>query len=76
MIFSNCSSLRTFGPPRSICISRSMLFSLRDVRKGDTRRFMTEKPRSTTEVGGGISNTNLKSFNLKNHFYKHTVNLA
>ena len=40
MIFSSCSSLRNFGPNRQICISRSILFSLRDLHKGDTARFM------------------------------------
>ena len=40
MIFSSCSSLRNFGPNRQICISRSILFSLRDLHKGDTTRFM------------------------------------
>ena len=40
MILSSCSSLRNFGPNRQICISRSILFSLRDLHKGDTRRFM------------------------------------
>ena len=69
MIFSSCSSLRTFGPSREIPISRS-IFLLRDVRKGETRRFMTEKPCSTPEVDGEISNANFESLN------KHTVNLA
>ena len=64
MIFSSCSSMRNFGPSRQIRISRSTLFSLRDLSKGDTRRFMTEKPRSTPEVNGGISNANFKSFIL------------
>ena len=62
MIFSSCSWLRSFGSSRQICISRSILFSLRDLRKVDTRRFMKEKPRSTPEVDGGISNANFKSY--------------
>ena len=63
MIFS-CSSLRNFGPSRQIHISQSILLSLRDLRKGDTRRFMMEKPCSTPEVDGGISNASLKGFIL------------
>ena len=54
-IFSNCSSLRNFGPFRQIPTSRST-FLLRHVRKGETRRFTTEKPRSTPEVDGEIRN--------------------
>ena len=64
MIFSSCSSLRNFGPSRQIHISPSILFLLRDLCKGDTRRFMTEKPCSTPEVDGGISNASLKGFIL------------
>ena len=64
MIFSSCSSLRNFGPSRQIRISRSILFSLRDLCKGDTKRFMMEKPRSTPEDDGGISNANFKTFIL------------
>ena len=45
MTFSSCSLLRSFDPSRQIRISQSILFSLRDLRKGDTRRFMIEKPR-------------------------------
>ena len=60
MIFSSCSSLTTFGPFRQIPIIRS-IFLLRNVRKGERRRFMTEKPYSTLEFDGEISNTNLKS---------------
>ena len=63
MIFSS-SSLRHFGPSRQICISQSILFSLRDLCKGDTTRFMMEKPHSIPEVDGEISNANLKSFIL------------
>ena len=63
MIFS-CSSLRNFGPSRQIHISQSILLSLRDLRKGHTRRFMMEKPCSTPEVDGGISNASLKGFIL------------
>ena len=62
IIFSSSSLLRNFGPSRQICISQSILFSLRNLRKGDTRRFMMEKPRLTPEVDGGISNANFKSF--------------
>ena len=63
-IFSSCSLLRNFGPSRQTCMSQSMLFSLRDLCKDDTRRFMMEKPHSTPKVDGGISNANLKSFIL------------
>ena len=62
IIFSSSSLLRNFGPSRQIRISQSILFSLRNLRKGDTRRFMMEKPRLTPEVDGGISNANFKSF--------------
>ena len=64
IIFCSCFSLRNFGSSRQIRISRWILFSLRDLRKGETRRFMMEKPRSTPEVNGGISNANIKSFIL------------
>ena len=47
-----------------IRISQSILFSLIDLCNGDTRRFMMEKPHSTPEVDGGISNANFKSFIL------------
>ena len=59
IIVSSFSSLRNFGPSIKICVSRSILISLRHAREGDTRRFMTEKPHSTPEIGGGISNANL-----------------
>ena len=59
--FSSCSSLRNFGPSRQILISWLILFSLRDARKGETRRFMTQKLYLTNEVDGGLSNANLKS---------------
>ena len=39
-------------------------FSLRDLCKGDTKRFMMEKPRSTPVDDGGISNANFKTFIL------------
>ena len=52
-------------------ISPSILFSLKDVSKGEARTFMIEKPRSTLGVDGGISSSNLKSL-----FYKHKVNFA
>ena len=64
MIFSSCSLLRNFGPYRQICISWSILFSLRDLCKGETSRFMMEKPHLTLEVDGGISNSNFQSFIL------------
>ena len=54
MIFSSCFSLRNFGPSRQIPISQLILFLLRDIRKGEIRRFMTDKPCS-----GRISNANL-----------------
>ena len=81
MIFSSCSLLRNSGPSRQICISQSILFSLRDLHKGETKRFMMEKPRSTPEVDGGISNTNLKSFILfaklwtepSEHIFEYTL---
>ena len=79
-IFSSCSWLRNFGPSRQIRISRSILFSLRDLSKGDTIRFMTEKPHPTPQVDGGISNVNLKSFilfgklwtELSEHIFEYT----
>ena len=81
MIFSSCASLRNFGPSRQICISRSILFLLRDLHKGDTRRFLTEKPCSTPEFDCGISNGNLKSFILfrklwtepSEHIFEYTL---
>ena len=45
---------------RQIPISQSILFLLGDVCKGEIRRFMTEKPRSTPEIEDGVSNANLK----------------
>ena len=54
IIFPSCFSLRNFGSSRQIRLSQPILFSLRDVRKGETRRLMTEKPNSTPEVNGGI----------------------
>ena len=54
MIFSSCSSLRNFGPNRQICISRSILFSLRDLHKGDTTRFMMKIHQTRRFISKGL----------------------
>ena len=53
-IFSTSDSLNVSGPLMQIRINRSRVDSLRDVLSGVQIKFITENPRSTFDVVGGI----------------------
>ena len=61
--------------------SINIILIQRDLQKGETKRFITEKPRSTPEVDGGMSNANLNPScpnpkqreKIKSNFYFNTA---
>ena len=60
-MFSIYLSFRESGP-FILRINRSTFISFKPDRRGETRTFRTENPRSTPEVDGGIKRASLNSF--------------
>ena len=67
---SNISSVSFSGPLRQIHINLSRFVSLNEECKGVQIRFITEKPRSTFEVEGGMSRLTLNKLAKLGKFFK------